>query len=80
MREDVVNSFLASFQEGVCPLCGSDDTEAVDSDEGATTDHWFERYYTCNGCGHDFTEEAREAPGFSHGEESAFSIDFSCNT
>lgn len=62
LREDVVNSFMAGLQEGICPLCGSDDTDPVDSDEGAAADHWFERYYTCNGCGGSFTEQFMMEP------------------
>lgn len=62
MRKDVMNSFMTGFQEGVCPLCGNDDTEALDSDEGSTTNHWFERYYTCNGCGGAFTEQYKMVP------------------
>lgn len=55
MREDVVNSFMAGFQEGVCPLCGGEG-ECVDSDEGTATEHFLDHLYECYDCHATWTE------------------------
>ena len=63
--KSVIDNFMHSISEGVCPKCGSDDSDCAGSgDEGGAQDHFLQHDYRCLKCGYEWSKVFKCVPEY----------------